>query len=113
MRRATAEEKKVYNRIVADATRRANEEFGNAIFEGSYTLDNKRQPTFALEPISLFTEQPFPEGTTAMLNRCINAAIHNNMDDYLTIAIAAIFSTPDVKPKAKRVDDRQGTLFDA
>ncbi len=117
MRKPNLTERQVYGKIVTDAAniagRRLLEENymdNEGTVQGSFTLDNRRQPTFRLEPLDFYAEYEWPEGVGDLLDDCIHEAINQSMSEFLAIALANAWSTPSNKIKAT-LDDEQGTLF--
>jgi len=119
MPKSTADEKRVYGKTISEAARFANlalaaEGFieGEYAVDGRFELDRKRQPTFLLEPISLFAGYPFPQGTQRILEGCIRLAIDNNLEEFVRLSIEVAFTTRDTKTKATRPDKlEQMSLF--
>ncbi len=118
MLKPTLPEKTLFARIAARAALLANERLQergmvpeSGAFVGRWTMDRKRQPTFALEPHALFEGYPFTDNVNKILHAAIQDAVDEAMDDYVAMKIQEMFSTRDYKPQTLREDDDDLRLF--
>lgn len=119
MRKPNLTEREVYGKIASDAAALASDRLveenyvdSGGTIAGSFTLDNKRQPTFVLEPIGFFRDYNWQEGVGELLDDCIIEAINRNANQMIAMSLGAAWSTPREKTKTRIMDDyEQGTLF--
>lgn len=119
MLKPTTPEKKLFTQIAEMAARFANERLqergmipDSGTFIGRWTMDRNRQPTISLEPHALYADYPFPDGIEPILNKAIQDAVDTMMEEFITLQVQKMYSTPDFKPHTSReVDENQLRLF--